>query len=96
MPRNKLREKVDCLLLFTGQPTYVNERVMRPALANLLASLANARSSDVNGENDETTKAKLKSIAEQLGALLSETPTDDPNVSGGQVSQSFHPFAKIR
>ena len=84
------------MLLFTGQHTYVNVRVMRSALANLLASLANARSSESNSENDETTKAKLKSIAEQLGALLSETPTGDPNVSGGQVSQSFHPFAKIR
>jgi hypothetical protein len=31
-----------------------------------------------------------------LGALLSETPTGDPNVSGRQVSQSFGPFAKIR
>jgi len=84
------------LVTFTGQPPFANACVMRPALANLLASLASAKSSDANGENDETTKAKLKSIAEQLGALLSETPTGDPNVSGGQVSQSFRPFAKIR
>ena len=91
MSHSKRREKVDVLVHFGREITYTNAFVVRPALASLLASLGTAE----DGGNDETTKAKLKGIADQLGVLLTETPTGDPNISGGQVGRPSCHFAKI-
>lgn len=63
------------------------------ALTALLASLASANPADPSGSNEPETKVKLESIAKQLGSLLSEAPTFDPNVAGGQVSSSCTFFA---
>lgn len=58
------------------------------ALAKLLAELSGNSGPSVT--SDPATQEKLRGIAEQLGALLSDTPTHDPNVAGGQVSLSPH------
>lgn len=57
-------------------------------MAKLLAELS--VNGGPNGESDPATQDKLKSIAEQLGTLLTDAPTHDPNVAGGQVSLSSH------
>ena len=68
----------------------------RSALASLLASLPTAKSTNANSGNDESTKAKLKSIAERLSTLLGEAPTSDLDGSRGQVRYSSKPLANMR